>query len=1095
MTNAKKYTPLLIIILFLAIVFGLSMTAKAQDFYGEGNVLIAVDMAPYAENEEVSYPEGTMGTLVWGEDAPTGVSTRPDFSNHGYEASQEAVLPRAPDYDIETTYYVGQKFFFPYVGDIIFSDVEMQWFSADSLPPEVFCRNGEPGFLIHTSHVKTENGVTQYKLPYVASEDGEVYPAVDFLEIECAAVTEKSTIWQYTGKACSNRPDFDPADYVGAIELTEEDIRFFADACDEAYTVQERIYGDPRWEDRRGDCDGKAAYLAMNLRVVYEEANAFFCQTNTELGGFDCLVISVDLLPEQSTASQEAKDYFAGTLAHELNHYIVTGCIGHEAESWSMWIGEAFAEYAIYAVRPDSTEYLTGHHYITSDCSRLRMIPGMLWSYDCSDAYPGFVGMVYLLGPYFLRYIERQTIGQTDGRLWTEYFAQRTPSGSITGVELDAYLKDTTGEGLDAWMAQFMAAVVVGASDGPYCMGEETVTAAYRIDPHLFFRPCEEYGTGLSYDGAADEAIRDYYEMYFGSCGVAGGGTVYAWRNDTGGKIAITGAEDRWYFFTAEMALPDECELIEIDSAEEFRKIGSDPAYPLSGRYRMTADIDLGGAEEDPWMPIGMYDATFTGEFDGNGHTVRGLYINDPNGSYQGLFGVIAGNGSIKDLTVYGSVTGGDYVGGIIGWMNGGSALGCTSYVTVSGSRAVGGIAGINHFGAMENCTASGTVAGVEYIGGVLGYSEYSDISDCSGNGTVTGENEIGGVAGFNYYSAISECRNEGAVTGELDVGGVVGTMYGDSALLDCCNTGTVTGNKRVGGLVGDGWGGVPAVYYSYSYQHDLPLVGEEYEGTVTASFARSDTETGDGYLTTAAFSNPASFPGWDFENVWSLDNGVRPILRNNPETLYVDDGGDDTPVTPVTPVTPAKEEIDVAETFTDVSEDDWYYEAVDWAVNEGLMNGVGEDAFDPNGTGTRAMVVTMLWRMAGEPKAGDSEFTDLDENSWYELAVNWAAETGAVLGTSEDTFSPNEPITREQLAVILYRYAQSKGLGFTGDWAFRLDYSDADQISDYAYEAMCWMTMHGVINGMGDGTVAPQSEATRAQIAAMFMRFSEEIS
>ena len=124
-------------------------------------------------------------------------------------------------------------------------------------------------------------------------------------------------------------------------------------------------------------------------------------------------------------------------------------------------------------------------------------------------------------------------------------------------------------------------------------------------------------------------------------------------------------------------------------------------------------------------------------------------------------------------------------------------------------------------------------------------------------------------------------------------------------------------------------------------------------------------------------------------------------------------------------------------------------------------MNGVGDDTFDPNGIGTRAMVVTMLWRLAGEPEAGEAVFTDLDEDSWYYQAVNWAAGTGAVLGTSEDTFSPDEPITREQLAVILYRYAQAQGLGFAGDWAFRLDYSDADQISDYAYEAMCWMTRH----------------------------------
>ena len=207
------------------------------------------------------------------------------------------------------------------------------------------------------------------------------------------------------------------------------------------------------------------------------------------------------------------------------------------------------------------------------------------------------------------------------------------------------------------------------------------------------------------------------------------------------------------------------------------------------------------------------------------------------------------------------------------------------------------------------------------------------------------------------------------------------------------------------------------------------------------------------------------------------------------------DGGGDGTPAVPAAPAAPVKEKINAAETFNDISEDDWYYDAVDWAVNEGLMNGVGEDTFDPDGTGTRAMVVTMLWRLAGEPEAEKAGFADIDTGSWYEKAVNWAGGTGVVLGTSEDTFSPNKPITREQLAVILYRYAQSKGLGFKGLWSFPLNYSDAGDISDYAYEAMCWMTMHGVINGMGDGTVAPQAEATRAQIATMFMRFSNEIS
>ena len=178
---------------------------------------------------------------------------------------------------------------------------------------------------------------------------------------------------------------------------------------------------------------------------------------------------------------------------------------------------------------------------------------------------------------------------------------------------------------------------------------------------------------------------------------------------------------------------------------------------------------------------------------------------------------------------------------------------------------------------------------------------------------------------------------------------------------------------------------------------------------------------------------------------------------------------------------------------FTDAKPTAWYHDGVHWALDEGIMNGVGDDRFAPNDSATRAMVVTMLWRLEGEPDGMPSPFTDVSAGSWYEKAVNWAAETGVVKGVTETEFCPDMPVTREQLAAILYRCAQAKRLGFTGTWAFPLDYSDAADVSEYAYEAMCWMTMHGVINGMGDGTLAPRDNATRAQIATMFLRFCGE--
>ena len=179
---------------------------------------------------------------------------------------------------------------------------------------------------------------------------------------------------------------------------------------------------------------------------------------------------------------------------------------------------------------------------------------------------------------------------------------------------------------------------------------------------------------------------------------------------------------------------------------------------------------------------------------------------------------------------------------------------------------------------------------------------------------------------------------------------------------------------------------------------------------------------------------------------------------------------------------------------FTDTDPNKWYHDGVHWALAQGVMNGTGDGLFVPDGTATRAMTVTMLWRLDGEPAGGSNPFEDVQAGSWYEQAVNWAFENNIVKGRSDTVFSPDDPVTREQLAAILYRYAQQKGLGFTGAWAFTPEFSDAADITDYAYEPMCWMNMNGIIQGMDDGTLLPKDNSTRAQIATMFMRFRKKM-
>lgn len=181
---------------------------------------------------------------------------------------------------------------------------------------------------------------------------------------------------------------------------------------------------------------------------------------------------------------------------------------------------------------------------------------------------------------------------------------------------------------------------------------------------------------------------------------------------------------------------------------------------------------------------------------------------------------------------------------------------------------------------------------------------------------------------------------------------------------------------------------------------------------------------------------------------------------------------------------------------FTDVSENDWFFDDVMFVYGNKLMLGTSATTFSPTTTTTRGMIVTILYRLVGEPETtGACPFADVKSGSYYEKAITWAAANGIVGGYGNGKFGPDDSITREQLAAILYRYEQYKGGGFTGNWMFLLDFSDRDKVSDYAYESVCWMTMNGIINGRSNGTFDPQGNATRAEAAAMLHRFCVKIA
>jgi uncharacterized protein YjdB len=179
---------------------------------------------------------------------------------------------------------------------------------------------------------------------------------------------------------------------------------------------------------------------------------------------------------------------------------------------------------------------------------------------------------------------------------------------------------------------------------------------------------------------------------------------------------------------------------------------------------------------------------------------------------------------------------------------------------------------------------------------------------------------------------------------------------------------------------------------------------------------------------------------------------------------------------------------------FHDVTEGDWFYEAVRCAYETGLMDGVGDSLFAPNSQTTRAQLVTILYRLAGQPAvSGDLPFPDVESGTWYTDAVAWAAENGIVNGVSDTEFAPGDDITREQLVTVLYRYAESKGYDVSAS-ADLSGYPDAGQVQDYAQPAMAWAVAEGIVEGV-DGNLNPTGDATRAQIATILMRFCEGVA
>lgn len=179
---------------------------------------------------------------------------------------------------------------------------------------------------------------------------------------------------------------------------------------------------------------------------------------------------------------------------------------------------------------------------------------------------------------------------------------------------------------------------------------------------------------------------------------------------------------------------------------------------------------------------------------------------------------------------------------------------------------------------------------------------------------------------------------------------------------------------------------------------------------------------------------------------------------------------------------------------FTDVAQDAWYREAVEYAVAHGLMNDTSKTTFSPETVTTRAMIVTILHRLEGGSEAGTGNFTDVEPGKWYTEAIAWAAGHDIVQGYGNGKFGPDDTITREQMAAILYRYAAYKGYDISAQ-ADLSGYADAGSVSGWASDAMRWTVAKGLIGGTSNTTLSPSGSALRCQVATILMRFCEGIA
>ena len=512
------------------------------------------------------------------------------------------------------------------------------------------------------------------------------------------------------------------------------------------------------------------------------------------------------------------------------------------------------------------------------------------------------------------------------------------------------------------------------------------------------------------------------------------------------------------------------------------------------------------------------------------------------NATLGGIAGDTAYTGRIHHCTNAGTVTGTAHsIGGIIGDASGGTVENCLNRGSVSstGGSYAGGIAGyVSESASVSTCVSVGNVAAETGTadpiaanvieGATLEHNYYDNSLDFS-------EIATGKAADVNSGEFIAEITALGGVyrldaDGKIEIIPMTYTLIVEGSEAETSGTGeyeagevvTIDAGSR-SGYIFAGWTSSAGSFADPdSAQTTFTMPAESV--TVTANWTER-TSSGSG-------SGPATYPP-DIEDTEHGEVGISPnqpgrgdtvVIRPVPDENYevdevtVNDGnGNEVEVTDngdgtwsfVQPNSRVTIRVTFRETdgpsgcpqdetcpmyrFTDLNLSSWYHDGIHYCLENGLMTGTSAEIFAPESVTTRAQIVTVLWRLENEPIVDYlMTFDDVADDAWYSEAIRWAAGEGIVNGYDNSIFGPDDTMTREQIATILYRYASVKGYDVTaaGDLSA---FADAEDISDYAKDAFAWADAEGIVNGISATTLDPQGSATRAQVAALLMRFCQQ--